>query len=97
VKYRKKPVVIEAVKVPNHEYADDPSVWPEAPHWLQQAWESGDIKPVFRGEDYWYYAIQTLEGEMLAGPDDMLIQGVQGEVYPCKPDIFLATYDPVDS
>lgn len=39
--------------------------------------------------------IQTLEGEMTANQGDWIIQGVKGEFYPCKPDIFAATYDPV--
>ena len=40
-------------------------------------------------------AIDTLEGEMHADPGDWIIRGVQGEFYPCKPDIFEATYEPV--
>ena len=40
--------------------------------------------------------IQTLEGEMTANNGDWIIRGVKGELYPCKPDIFAATYDPVD-
>lgn len=39
--------------------------------------------------------IRTLEGDMLARQDDWIIKGVQGEFYPCKPDIFEATYEPV--
>jgi hypothetical protein len=39
--------------------------------------------------------IETLEGTMLCLLDDFIIRGVQGEFYPCKPDIFEATYDPV--
>lgn len=38
--------------------------------------------------------IRTLEGDMKASLNDWIIQGVQGEVYPCKPDIFAATYEP---
>lgn len=41
------------------------------------------------------YAIDTLEGTMIAAPGDWIIRGVQGEFYPCKPDIFEATYEPV--
>ena len=40
--------------------------------------------------------IHTLEGDMTCSPGDWVIKGVQGEFYPCKPDIFAATYDPVD-
>ena len=39
--------------------------------------------------------IPTLEGDMLASLNDWIIKGVKGEIYPCKPDIFAATYDPV--
>lgn len=41
--------------------------------------------------------IRTLEGDMTASPGDWIIRGVQGEFYPCKPDIFEATYEPVTS
>ncbi len=40
--------------------------------------------------------IHTLEGSMVIGDDDYIIQGVKGEIYPCKPDIFEATYEPVE-
>lgn len=40
--------------------------------------------------------IPTLEGTMTANPGDWIITGVKGERYPCKPDIFAATYEPVD-
>ena len=41
--------------------------------------------------------IPTLEGVMLVAQDDWVIRGVKGELYPCKPDIFAATYEPVDA
>ena len=41
------------------------------------------------------YLIKTLEGDMLAGKNDYIIKGINGEVYPCKPDIFHKTYDEV--
>lgn len=40
--------------------------------------------------------ISTLEGVMQANPGDWIITGVKGEMYPCKPDIFEATYEPAD-
>ncbi len=40
--------------------------------------------------------INTLEGVMCAKRGDYIIQGIEGEIYPCKPDIFLATYDKVN-
>lgn len=48
----------------------------------------GNAEPVIR--------IQTLEGDMLARQGDWVIKGVKGEFYPCKPDIFEATYEPVE-
>ena len=93
--YRKKPVVIEAIKVPMREYADAPMVFDEVPEWLAAAVADGTIRAEFRNEDYWYYIIKTLEGEMAATPDDWIIRGVKGELYFCKPDIFAATYEPV--
>ena len=41
--------------------------------------------------------IPTLEGEMVASFGDYIIKGVQGEFYPCKPDIFAQTYEPVEA
>lgn len=40
--------------------------------------------------------IETLEGVMTANPGDWIITGVKGERYPCKPDIFEATYEPIE-
>lgn len=42
------------------------------------------------------FVIHTLEGDMTAMPGDWIITGIKGEQYPCKPDIFLATYEPMD-
>lgn len=39
--------------------------------------------------------IPTMEGDMIASPGDWIIQGVKGEIYPCKPDVFEATYEAV--
>ena len=40
--------------------------------------------------------IKTLEGTMIADPGDWIITGIKGEKYPCKPDVFLLTYEPVE-
>lgn len=95
MKYRKKPVVVEAVKYPLFEYADNPLAF-DPPAWILRAVEEGTIWSEFRSEDYWYLIIKTLEGEMTVSPDDWIIRGVKGELYPCKPDIFEATYELVD-
>lgn len=79
-KYRKKPVVVEADLY-------DPVM--------------DDIEPSERscgqcGEpDRYHKTIKTLEGDMMVCPGDYVITGVRGEMYPCKPDIFEETYEPV--
>lgn len=40
--------------------------------------------------------IETLEGVLIANPGDWIITGIKGEKYPCRPDIFEATYEPVE-
>lgn len=106
-KFRKKPVVIEAVqfKPLNVTVADNgfPADF-EPPMWLRDAfakgkqaggiWEKGPAKDDPFGE---CLRIGTLEGEHRCDPGDFIIQGVKGEIYPCKPDIFAATYEPADA
>lgn len=81
-KFRKKPVVIEAVQ------------------WTgNNANEINDFVPAkdslwMAGMDFMALSIMTLEGKMHASKGDWIIKGVKGEFYPCKPDIFAATYDP---
>ncbi len=82
-KFRKKPVVIEAVRLPLDQTQ-------ECPEWFIRAGAEGMIWI----EDDGKHRIKTLEGIMLTGIDDWIIQGVKGEIYPCKPDIFEATYEP---
>jgi hypothetical protein len=90
VQYRKKPVVIEAMQWDGTAQAATPIV-----DWILS---SGDRSARFRnGVDDVCIAIDTLEGTMFASPGDFVIRGVQGEFYPCKPDIFEATYEPVSS
>jgi len=99
MKFRKKPVVIEAVKVIYAEMlSKGPECWPcnERPEWLIEAVNSGTVTLSTRGaRDYAVLDIHTLEGTMEATPGDYIIRGVKGELYPCKPDIFAATYEPV--
>lgn len=87
-KYRKKPVVIEAVewKGPFAEPLD----WPD---WFHIAIIHRTALPLDDGRLY----ISTLEGAVIADLGDMIIKGVKGELYPCKPDIFAATYEAVDA
>lgn len=84
-KYRKKPVVIEAYK-----FQPELGIARLA-NWLSQ--QGADIKGwEFHEQDV---TIPTLEGNMKVSPGDFIIRGVQGEFYPCKPDIFEATYEAV--
>lgn len=81
--YRKKPVVIEAVQFDPHSHP-----WPEG----VIPWGPDGSRP---RDTSWGY-IQTLEGRMHVLAGDWIITGVAGEKYPCKPDIFAVTYEPVE-
>jgi hypothetical protein len=85
-KYRKKPVVIDAFRLPelNQEVGSEFADWCE---------EVGFTN--FTSEREGHLGIPTLGGTMIAGPGDWIIKGVKGEFYPCKPDIFAATYEVV--
>jgi hypothetical protein len=83
--YRKKPVVIEAMQYPT--LYESRSVR-EFLDWL------GHNKVRYKYEED-LLIIETLEGDMRADPGDWIIKGIKGEFYPCKPDIFEATYEPV--
>ena len=87
-KFIKKPIVIEAFKF----YVDN------IPDWFMDKVSSNDI--ILRNCDYKrfsineaYCEIKTLEGVMRGNGGDYIIKGVEGEIYPCKPDIFEKTYD----
>ena len=82
MKFRKKPVVIDAIQW-NGIAFDLP-----LPKWLTKALVDQRVK---RAEEH--LKITTLEGVMVAAPNYWIIQGVQGELYPCKPDIFEQTYE----
>lgn len=90
MKYRKRPVVVDAILV-SDAVALATKSWKELPYWLAVQYEQGNV--VFLKNEV---SINTLEGTMKADKDDWIIRGVQGEIYPCKPDIFEATYDRVD-
>lgn len=80
--FRKKPIMIEAWQFDGGiASAEDIAARDESMHVLSN--ENGDA----------FIIIDTLEGRMTANPGDWVIRGVQGEFYPCKPDIFAATYD----
>lgn len=76
MKFRKKPVVIEAEQF----HVNTLQGWPQG---------------VYRdGENRFF--IDTLEGPLHVSDEDWIITGIKGERYPCKPDIFKATYEPVE-
>lgn len=79
--YRKKPVTIEARQLTRNAL--------DICRWVNSSGGEATINP--RG-----VIIDTLEGRMQAYERDYVIKGVKGEFYPCKPDIFEATYEPVD-
>ena len=81
-KYRKKPVVIEAIQ-----YKREKNITT-----IQDF--VGDILEYDPEENE--YFIKTLEGDLYLSKGDFIIKGVNGEFYPCKPDIFEKTYEPVD-
>jgi hypothetical protein len=85
MKYRKKPVVIEAF------------IWTGNMHStlcipdIAYKFHDGTINDNENGT----LTIKTLEGDMLASAGDYIIRGINGELYPCKPDIFNKSYEPV--
>lgn len=79
-KYKKKPVVIEAVQ-------------------YKKGMKHKALKPAYHymeGKTPIGVGIKTLEGFMIVNEGDWIIKGVKGEFYPCKPDIFEATYEKVE-
>jgi hypothetical protein len=90
MQFRKKPVVINA-----HRIGDD--------SWPDEIWDGVNRNEIVlnlhtvNGECTGHVEIKTLEGVMRGDVGDWIIRGVKGEFYPCKPDIFEATYERVDS
>ena len=94
MKFRKKPVIIEAVQWFKH--GDNPDVEPfvDEKHLINtgaicEGLESCGRLLIEHGN------IKTLEGWLIVCPNDWIITGVKGELYPCKPDIFEQTYEKV--
>jgi hypothetical protein len=86
--YRKKPVVVEAVK-----FTGSSTSKSEIRFWM----EGGELREGgIQTCDMSNLEIETLEGVMKASPGDYIIKGVNGEFYPCKPDIFEKTYEKVE-
>lgn len=93
-RYRKKPVVIEAIQYDGENLWDVFAFTGAHPRWQEwfASWEEYERHV---GEDRLAFKIFTLEGTMEALPGDWIIRGVSGEHYPCKPEIFAATYEAV--
>ncbi len=98
-KFRKKPIVIEAFQMTKQARGDNRD-WPG---WLNRAWNEDVGKPgglwpcdfpKSNGQDE--LMIGTLEGNHRVSFEDWIIKGVNGELYPCKPDIFEKTYELVE-
>lgn len=86
MKYRKKPVIIEAIQ-----FEDNSDRIIEIHEFM-----GGDtIRVNYEDKDNPYLKIETLEGTMKASVGDYIIKGVNEEFYPCKPDIFEKTYERV--
>ena len=90
MKFRKKPVVIEAVQ-----FIDRPELIGELADFLDETCELKSHQE--DGYDVSKIVIHTLEGDMTASEGDWIIKGIKGEFYPCKPEIFAATYEVVPS
>lgn len=90
MKYRKKPVVIEAFK-----WTGD-IIQKEDPEWIIEAIKDGIVWFNNSGTELCNMEIKTLEGNHIASRGDYIIKGIKNELYPCKPDIFEATYEIVE-
>ena len=88
MRYRKKPVVIEAIQ-----FIDTPERLEE----LSKFIDNQPLRVDYKNPNKPVLKLQTLEGEHIASVGDYIIKGVKGEFYPCKPDIFEMTYEKADS
>ena len=93
-KFRKKPIVIEAAQFNGNSNIEEIRRFVgkrlESELNSETAYLAGQGAPTFN------LIIPTLEGDMKASPNDWIIKGINGEFYPCKPDIFEKTYEPFD-
>jgi hypothetical protein len=98
--FRKKPVMIEAVQFLGLDVAENGchnihfDTKESLPKWLRDALVDEVVFAALTDVEHIY--VKTLEGLMEAAEGDWIIRAALGEIYPCKPDIFAVTYDPVD-
>lgn len=97
MKFRKNLVEVEAIQY-------DGDFWNfleerRKPDWVLNGYRNGilNFKYYYDGDNRFELYIKTLEGDMHVSVKDWIIKGVNGELYPCKPDIFEKTYEPVES
>lgn len=83
MRYRKKPIVVEAIQLQLENF-EETKAWCNG-----KTWSLPPMRAVTG------LSIETLEGNMAAYFGDWIIKGVKGEFYPCKPDVFEATYEAV--
>lgn len=101
-KYRKRPVVVEAFQYRSIPGQANFAEWPEWAKAMLKHNVDGLVvardNPAARTIEAFpdYLEVRTLEGVMRANDGDWVIRGVRGEIYPCKPDIFEATYEPAE-
>lgn len=88
MRYRKKPVVVEAWEFTRKSLTNIES-------WVRKYSDAITLVSQYGGEVI-YIEIETLEGTMRADLGDYIIKGVEGEFYPCKPNIFEQTYEKVE-
>lgn len=92
MRYRKKPVIVEAIQY-------DGSNGEKVKEWAgdnKKIWEEYDVYVSPPGVSTCRIKVITLEGKMYAYPGDWIIRGIEGEYYPCKPSIFEKTYEVVE-
>ena len=95
MKFRKKPVVIEAFQYDGDFINRDGEYY--VPQWAVIALKDQTMRYVAIDDSPpWELIIDTLEGNLHVSVNDYIIKGVQGELYPCKPDIFELTYEVVE-
>jgi hypothetical protein len=86
-RYRKKPIVVEAVQ-----FKDDAASLNKLSEFMND-----DLVVDYKDPQNPVVKIKTLEGVLTAQVGDYIIKGINGEFYPCKPDIFEKTYEPIDA
>lgn len=88
--FKNKPVVVEAFKWTGDMFQN------EDPEWITEAIKEGTVYFSNIASEDVTMQIETLEGTHTAQRGDYIIKGIKGELYPCKPDIFELTYEPVN-